>query len=94
MNIAKMNETAKVIQMPGTERKRNSRIRNSDPLIANFNALPLSQQQVWRNVLEFAALANKKGHYPGLPYLIGGDEKVFGKSMLAGFIPGGVPVLL
>lgn len=94
MNITKMNETAKIIQMPGTERGRKPSIRNGDPFLMHFHSLPSQQQQVWRKVLELAALANKKGHYPGLPYLIGGDERIFGKNALAGFIPGGVPVLM
>lgn len=94
MNIVKINESAKIIQMPGTQRRRKASIKNSDPFFMHFQSLPSHQQQVWRNVLELAALANKKGHYPGLPYLIGGDEKVFGKNALAGFIPGGVPVLM
>jgi len=94
MAKAKIHETAKVIQMPGTERSKNASGRSNDPLVTSFYSLPSQQQQIWRNVMELAALANKKGYYPGLPYLVGGDEKLFGKNAISGLIPGGVPVIL
>lgn len=45
-------------------------------------------------LIKLAAGCHNKGVYPGLPYLMGDDVGVLGKNTIAGWIPGGTPIML
>lgn len=91
-NIGQTKEVSHVIQLPGTVRKGNAPRGRRDPLLTHIESLPPEQQRVWRGLLDLAASAHKAGYYPGLPFLIGGSEEVFGKWNAGHLSRGGITV--
>lgn len=81
MAVSNINEVAKVIQMPGTVRVRGAASRRRDSVLADLEALPQYEQDLWRLLIKLAAGCRKKGKHAGTPFLVGGDVGTSGNTI-------------